>query len=287
MDHVGYVLTSGLVAVTGAAGYLGNEVMRALKSLGLDSVGLARRAGDSIIACDLLDRSRLRDVLREMQPRCVIHCAWETPKSAGDYADVSSGERGLSIIDSLLDATRAPVIYASSMTVYGQNSGQVARSESDAGAPESAYGLAKWRAERLFEDRGAKGFAARLPGLFGGQRKAGLVWAAIDALERGELPTLPKYPVMWAGADVRDVAKALAQLCVEQPMGFTAINLGYSGVHSVSHLVETLSQVYGVDIPYEIKHPEFAFDLELAASHGLIIENDLRSAVLRLKDEWK
>ncbi len=261
--------------------------MRALRSLGMDSVGLARVPGDSSVACDLLDRSRLCAVLRELQPRCVIHCAWETPKSAVDYADASNGERGLSMIDNLLEATRAPVIYASSMTVYGQNSGGVVRTEDDAGAPESAYGLAKWRGERLFEDRGCKGFAARLPGLFGGQRKAGLVWAAIDALERGELPTLPKGPVMWAGADVRDVARALVKLCVEQPVGFTAINLGYSGVHSVSHLVEVLSEVYGVDIPYKIKHPEFAFDLALAASHGLRIENDLRSAVLRLKEEWK
>jgi len=278
----------GLIAVTGASGYLGQEVMRALKLLGMDSVGLARRPGDSIVACDLLDRTRLSEVLRDIQPRWVIHCAWETPKSTGDYADASSGERGLSMIDSLLDATRVPVIYASSMTVYGQDSAGVVRAEGDAGAPESAYGLAKWRAERLFQDRGSKGFAARLPGLFGGQRKAGLVWAAIDALERGELPTLPKDPVMWAGADVRDVAQALVKLCgVEQPVGFTAINLGYSGVHSVSHLVDLLSEAYGVDIRYDIKHPEFAFDLERAASHGLSIESDLRNAILRLKEEWK
>lgn len=287
MDYLGHGLTMGLVAVTGASGYLGQEVMRALQPLGLEAVGLARRPGDSIVACDLLDQGRLCGVLREMQPQCVIHCAWETPKSADDYADAASGERGLSMINSLLEATCAPVIYASSMTVYGQDSGRVVRSEEDAGAPDSAYGLAKWRAERLFNDRGAKGFAVRLPGLFGAQRKSGLVWAAVDALERGKLPMLPKGPVLWAGADVRDVAQALVKLCAETPVDFTAINLGYPGVHSVSYFVELLSEIYGVDVPYEIKHPEFAFDLARAASHGLATANDLRSAVFRLKEEWK
>lgn len=285
MDHLGHGLKMAVVVVTGASGYLGGEVLRALKALGVDAVGLARQPGTQIVNCDLLDNEGVKRILREIQPRCIIHCAWETPKSAEGYANTIRAGRGIRMIESLLAVPNVPIIYVSSMTVYGMDSRCAVRHESDAGMGGSAYGVSKFKGEQLLRDSGVKGFAARLPGLFGGQRKTGLVWGAIDALERNARPELPAQPLLWAGMDVRDAAHMLAKLSLVQPADFDAVNLGYSDVYSVSRLVDGLADIYGVSIPYDVAHPDFAFDLRRAEALELTIPIDLRKALLKLKKE--
>src|SRR6185295_17967405 len=84
-----------------------------------------------------------------------------------------------------------------------------------AGNAESAYGAAKWRAEQALRAAPLPGFALRLPGLFGGERRNGLVFNLVAALRDGRVPVLPAQPVTWAAIDVVDAARAVATLALD------------------------------------------------------------------------
>lgn len=275
----------GTIVVTGAGGYLGAHVLAALRRAGHGSVGLARREAPGLAVCDLLDAPRLARLMKKLQPARILHCAWETPRTLSQYDDCAAAERGLAMLDNLLAATQAPILLVSSMTVYGQDNATPTRREGDAGQPESAYGRAKWAAEQRLAASGRAGFAARLPGLFGGGRQCGLVWCLLRALLSGNPPELPRRPLLWAAMDVRDAAHSLAHLCDAPCEQLTPVNIGYQDVYSISRLVTLLGDLTGHATTCDVPHPDFAFDLARVRALGAAPEQTLRGACLRLLEE--
>lgn len=274
------------IVVTGAGGYLGAETLAALRRAGHEALGIARRSGPGVIACDLLDRDAIRQTFAGIAPTVVIHCAWESPKTGAENGDGARADRSLAMLDNLLSATgETPVLYVSSMTVYGPDAPTAVRREDDAGEPASVYARAKLAGELRVAASRRRGFAARLPGLFGGLRKGGLVGNALDALERGNLPRLPSDPVLWAGMDVRDAAEMLTQLSRAVIGGFVPVNIGYADTFSISRLVDLFAEIYARPIPCGVAHPDFAFDLSRARYLGVVPPRNLRDALLRLRDE--
>jgi nucleoside-diphosphate-sugar epimerase len=274
-----------MILVTGASGYLGTHVLAELRRSGYQAVGLSRRQLPGLEICDLLDAPQLARLMDRVRPDKVIHCAWETPKVRAEYHDDTAAERGLAMLDHLLAATDAPILYVSSMTVYGSGNRSVTRREKDAGEPESAYGRAKWAAEEGLRVSGRPGFAVRLPGLFGGGRCNGLVWNLLSALMRGDRPELPRQPLLWAAMDVRDAARAFPTLCDAPPKSAVPINIGYNDVYSISRLVALLGELTGRAVVCDTPHPDFAFDLTRARALGVDIRQNLHGACHKLMKE--
>lgn len=272
----------GIIVVTGAGGYLGAHVLSALRQAGHDAVGLTRRGGAGLEVCDLLDGPRLHRVMDTIAPSMIVHCAWESPKAASAYHDVDASERGVAMLDNLLLATTAPVLLISSMTVYGLRSASCTYREEDAGEPETAYARSKWEAEQHLYSAGREGFAVRLPGLFGGGRRGGLIWNLLHSLTQGRPLQLPTQPVLWAAMDVRDAAVAVTRLCEVVPRPASPVNIGYRDVYSVFRLVTMLDELTGRTTANGVEHPDFAFDLSRAEALGAAPSQDLRSACLRL-----
>ncbi|WP_186400630.1 NAD(P)-dependent oxidoreductase [Stappia sp. P2PMeth1] len=274
-----------MILVTGASGYLGTHVLSELRRAGYQAVGLSRREVPGMEMCDLQDAPQLARLMDRMRPDKVIHCAWETPQSLTEYQDDTAATRGLAMVDNLLAATQAPILYVSSMTVYGSQNPFVARREEDAGQPESAYGRAKWAAEQRLRGSGRAGFAVRLPGLFGGGRCNGLIWNLLSALMRGDRLKLPRQPLLWAAMDVRDAARAFPTLCDAPLRSAVPINIGYNDVYSISRLVALLGELTGRAAICDTPHPDFAFDLTRAHALGVDIRQNLRGACHKLMKE--
>lgn len=272
----------GSIVVTGAGGYLGAHVLSALRQAGHHAIGLTRRGEAGLEVCDLLDGPRLHRVIDTLAPSMIVHCAWESPKAASAYDDAEASERGVVMLDNLLTATPAPVLFISSMTVYGPRNVSRTYREEDAGEPETAYARSKWEAEQHLYSAGREGFAVRLPGLFGGGRRSGLVWNLLHSLIQGRSPQLPAQPILWAAMDVRDAAVAVTRLCEVAPRPASPVNIGYRDMYSVSRLVTMLDELTGRTTASDVVHPDFAFDLSRAEALGAAPSQYLRSACLRL-----
>lgn len=81
------------------------------------------------------------------------------------------------------------IIYISSMTVYGIEN-ELSVKETGQLKPLSTYGLSKLMAEQAFEffcrTSGVKGVRLRIPGIYGGSRKAGFIYNTILKMKRNE-----------------------------------------------------------------------------------------------------
>jgi nucleoside-diphosphate-sugar epimerase len=273
-----------MILVTGASGYLGTHVLAELRRAGQQAVGISRREVTGMELCDLLDAPQLARVMDRLRPDKVIHCAWETPQVLAEYHDETAATRGLVMLDHLLAATEAPILFASSMTVYGMQNHAVTRREEDAGQPESAYGRAKWAVEERLRARGRNSLAVRLPGLFGGGRRSGLIWNLLRTLMYGGRLELPQQPLLWAAMDVRDAARAFSVLCDASPGSAGPINIGYNEVYSISRLVTLLAELTNRAVICDTQHPDFAFDLSRARSLGVDLEQNLYGACCKLME---
>lgn len=261
--------------VTGARGYLGARVIRALRAKGIEVLGLARGDGADV-ACDLLDGGRVRNVVGRTAPRVVVHCAAAVPRNAGGYDDAEAGADSVRMVRNLVDAGVANIVFASSMTVYAPSEpGPLREERAD---PQSAYGRAKLEAEGILTAAtDCTAVVLRLPGLFGPPRRNGLVYALCEAIRKGRTPTLPAEPLMWSAMHVDDAACTMVRAALRPPgPGFVA-NVGYAGALSVSLLVQRLREIAGAQIAYDVPHPPFEVDLGTLKSTLGLPQGDLES----------
>jgi nucleoside-diphosphate-sugar epimerase len=224
-------------------------------------------------------------MLEQASPDLILHCAAQVPKAMKDYQDDASANTSLQMLDLLLSASTCPIVYISSMTVYG---GSLDRPivENDAGKPASAYGTGKWLGEQHLKADGRPALAVRLPGLFGPLRRNGLVYNLVYAAKHGHcLPVLPISPVSWAAMHVEDAAASIVKLAASKIGQYEAINIGYRGRYSIETLVSFVGDLYHQRIEYGVIHPHFEFDLARAESLDAVPNCNLRDALVRLGNE--
>lgn len=135
------------ILVTGAAGMIGSQVVNGLRAAGFKVIGVDRISGKGIVTVNLADKEKLR-VISEEADR-IIHLAalahtegvqdlsWEKYKTVNvDYAKnvfEIAGER--------------PVLFISTIDVYGFYDGKEVLSEDSPIKPVSRYGKSKAIAE--------------------------------------------------------------------------------------------------------------------------------------------
>ncbi len=174
------------VFVTGATGYVGSAVVRALVARGHRVAGLARGPEkDSILKAlgaepvrgTLADLPRMNGALAEYD--ALLHCAIDY--SLGPPADRAA-------IEALLDAARSAaeprvVVYTSGVWVLGESPSAVAEN----GRTDRPIAAVAWRPahERLVLDAATPALATAVvrPGMVWGEKR-GLITAFLDGLAR-------------------------------------------------------------------------------------------------------
>jgi nucleoside-diphosphate-sugar epimerase len=280
-------MVPGSVFVTGAGGYLGSAIVRALAGQGIAASGCDLAAAPGIVACDLCDTPRASRLLAEASPDVVIHTAAFVPKSPEDYANADYADRNLAMVRSVIGSGARKVVFISSMTVYGIP-GMVPVQETQA-APLSAYAIGKLEGERVLAAAGQRHVAPRLPGLFGLPRKDGLIGNVLRAAIRREVPQLPPSPVTWAAMHIEDAASSVVALALSDMEG--PINVGYDGPMSISRFVALVERDCGVHFDYPVEQPDFAMDLSRLASCGgmpaATFHQRIRAMAVRLQGDLR
>lgn len=232
------------ILVTGVSGFIGSHMARSLAADGHDVIGCSRDAdccGAMGLAIDLCDFDALKEVLRQVRPELVVHCAGCANVSESvrdprtDYqGNVEATQNLLYALDAL-DMASTRVLFLSSAGVYG-NPESLPIPESAKMRPLSPYALHKSMSELAcaylnanhgFDVRVTRIFSAYGPGL----RKQ-LFWdMACKLRETGRLD-------MWGtGNETRDyiyiddLVEALKLVALD--------NRAYQGVFNVANGVET------------------------------------------------
>jgi nucleoside-diphosphate-sugar epimerase len=271
--------------VTGAQGFLGSEVVKALQKSGKSVTSTGRRSTEDVTRCDLMDSPSVVRLINEIRPDRIVHCAAQVPKRFEDYQKISSADANLTMLENLLAASDCPMVFVSSMTVYG--SGSLSHIvEQNAGHPSSAYGISKWQGEQLLKNDGRPAMVVRLPGLFGPTRRDGLVYNVINALRHdGSLPVLPQAPVVWAAMHVCDAVECITKLALSSINNYNTIHIAYRGHYSINSFLNLAAGMYNKNIFYSIDHPRIQFDLTCAKNLGVASSMSFSEALERFGNE--
>lgn len=159
------------IVVTGASGFVGTHVMRALAEAGEYPVGLCRKPATGLVhGFDLEDMGDLSNVLKGA--KAVVHCAArvhgkEDPKT--ELADQMKANRD-GTAELMRQAEAAGVghfIFMSTIAVYGIDHSDQVVSADHPTFPQTAYGKSKLAAEDLLKDSAIRVTILRVPQVYG------------------------------------------------------------------------------------------------------------------------
>ena len=191
-------MNTGPILVTGATGFLGQHVCRALVAGGVAVRGLVRSADSATIAgvtpfpcADLSDRPALRRALRGAD--AVIHLAARAHVMRDAAADPlaeyrrTNVEGTRAVVEEALAAGVPRLVFASSVKAVGEAS-TTPWTEATPALPTDPYGISKLEAERVVAEAAGSGAMAttvlRLPLVYGPGMKANML-RLFDIVDRG------------------------------------------------------------------------------------------------------
>lgn len=192
------------VYVTGAAGFVGSNVVHVAAARGFEVVAAVRSAPERRLPArlevvDLLDGEAVRASVRETRPDAIVHAAilndpeWLAADRPLAWASYVGTTRTLA---DAANAAGATLVYVSSDWVFDGT--QAGATEATPPSPINPYGVLKLAGELVALERARAGAVCRIAGVMGLHRArpavpraqdAGfgyLVATLVDALERGE-----------------------------------------------------------------------------------------------------
>lgn len=223
--------------ITGAGGFTGRPLGRALRQHGYRVVGISQSAEavdpahdhlDASLACDILDLAKLTRLLERVRPTHVVHLAAVSFVAHTDVQDLYLtnivGTRNL--LQALADSSCAPrsVILASSANVYG-NANVDPIDEQTPPRPENDYAVSKLAMEtmaRLWFDRLPITLVRPFNYTGVGQSERFVLPKIVGHFARGARRiTLGDIEVERDFSDVQSIVQAYCQLLAKAPAGET------------------------------------------------------------------
>lgn len=250
------------LVVTGAAGFIGRHVTAALVARGHEVVGIDRRPyaprpGETALAGDLAEPDDdVRTALAEAD--AVLHLAG-CPGVRDRRPDVEHHRERDNVLagESVLRLTPpdAPVVVASSSSVYGGSRDGRPSRETDRPRPCGGYARSKVALEDRCEARRARGGQVAVVRPFTvageGQRPDMAISRWLAAARAGSPVTvLGSLDRVRDVTDVRDVAEGLVRTA--EAGVATTINLGTGRVHRLREIVAAVAEVTGARLTVEM-----------------------------------
>ena len=267
------------VLVTGSAGFIGSALVDALLAQGRDVVGIdafegfyprsrkdrnleAARASSRFrfAEIDTRDRDRLRQFVRDTKPAAIVDLAAragvrDSLRDPWLYIDINVA--GLQNLLTAAADVDAEVVFASSSSVYGDETPAPFRERAGNLRPLSPYGATKVAGEALVDAHhaitGLPTRVARLFTVYGPRQRPDLaVYKFALALTAGQ--PVPLYDHGAATRDytfVDDIVDGLIRLVDARDKQLT-VNLGSGRPYSTIQLLEQLEATFGLTATKEL-----------------------------------
>lgn len=277
------------VLLTGAQGFLGAELVEKLSNEdNIELIKHSRNKKNGFYSCDLTDNESVAEMLESIAPDLIIHTAAFVPKSLSEYESEAS-EKNILMVENLLSNKNIKFLNISSMTVYGSVSTEVTRSEDSILDPESKYGYSKLEVEKFLLKKENPTLSIRIPGLFGVNRKSGLIYNLLKSLSTGDEFVLPDKPILWAAMSVNDAALSISKIArafLDKSLNYSEINVGYKDIYSINRLLDICKNNFNTKVSCQVSHPEFKFCTKRLDALGAAPNTTLMDALIKVKNDY-
>jgi nucleoside-diphosphate-sugar epimerase len=279
------------VLVTGASGFIGGILCGELLKQGHEVSALVRRSGSEppgtrALAGDLGDGARLRELLGEEGPDCVVHLAAEIASQRSESKILEVNVQGTQrLLDACLalagpNPAEGPRIVFSSSVVTGDAHGALL-TEQTALPVSTPYGRSKQEGERLILSSGLPATIVRPSHVYG---PGG--WYAGELIPRlrqpGRFAVIGSGENLWDVVHVDDVVSALA-LAVEAAPTKSIFHVADDEPISFYSFMSATAEALGVGPPRRIP----AALARLVAGSGAVaaVTRSARSSNAKIKAE--
>ena len=291
------------VLITGASGFVGRQVVAALKSnLELELHVLSRRPPADTGVCshvfDLLAED-VRPLLRQVRAHTLIHCAWYvehghfwTHPSNFAWADAS-----VRLAEAFAAVGGKRFVGVGTMAEYDWDAAQPMSELGTALRPRSLYGESKLALLRALESMQSAGLAvawARLFALFGEQEHAARFIPSLAlGLLRGKPVRCAHEQQVRDYMDVRDAGRAICHLGTSEQTG--AVNIATGQGASRLQIAVMLADLIGRpdllqqnDVPLSGGDPPvLTGDTTRLRALGFVPQFDLRAGLAEAVAYWR
>lgn len=263
------------VLVTGASGFTGEYMVKALRAEGYHVVGTGHGTSeaDETIHCDLTQQEQVAELVQQVKPQLVVHLAALSfvghSRPAEFYQVNVIGT--MNLLEALAGLPDAPekVLIASSANIYGTpDVGQI--QETVCPAPVNHYACSKLAMEHMVAT-----WFSRLPIVVvrpfnytgPGQGDHFLIPKIVSHFARGEaVIELGNTEVSRDFSDVRDVVAAYRQLLASDAHS-TMVNICSGEPRSLGSIIQQMSDVAGYEIEVRV-NPAFVRKNEIPVLVG-------------------
>jgi len=259
------------VAVTGATGFLGKQLVRRLAAEHYDVRALVYEKGSSlgeetlgleVVRGDLLKKETLNAFLKDVD--LVVHLAGVFYPPLEDLMKYNVMTTA-NLLEACARHKIRKVIFASSAEVYGKSSEKRPSKETDELHPASLYSLTKKISEDLFtyydDNFGIKYVILRFSTMYGPENNKGAVSAFLDSIGRKN-----ELTIYGDGTQARDFLFVSDAVCgILQAMrkhGFkksAIFNIGNGELTTIEQLARTIEKLLGrkIQVIYKPEHNDF------------------------------
>jgi UDP-glucose 4-epimerase len=257
------------VLVTGGAGFIGGHLVEALVEAGhavtvLDDLSTGLRenvpAAATLVEGDVSERAVVDGVFADAGFDAVCHVAGQASirtSFASPEVDLSTNVLGtLNVVGACLDSGVPRLVYASSMTAYGEPR-TIPTPETEACLPVSNYGVTKYAAERYVQIAGARPDARldvtslRMFNVVGERQSVDNPYQGVLAIFVGNVLRGEPITIHGDGEQTRDfvyvgdVVEAWLRVLDEPAAAGAVLNVGSGRETSVNELADAVLSAFG------------------------------------------
>lgn len=285
------------VLVTGAGGFIGQNIIRYLIDKGIEIIGVYHKHKPTymigkMVSCNLFQDS-IDEYIGGFHVDAIIHCAGlMRGKKVSEYLD-NTVEITRKLINYSEKTSIGQFIYISSISAYGETAGAVDELSDRINLDD--YGMTKYLCERLLEDSEIKNrIVIRLPRTLGKGCDLSYPWLpkVVSQMVKNEEIYFTNPDLMYNNMlYVDDLSEFLLQLLEKNGAGFERFVLGGKGKMRVIDILNTFKQELKsasnlVEIPVVGPNKCYAIETKHAEEkgfHSRNIEDIIRSFVRDIK----
>ena len=232
------------IIVTGSTGYIGKSIYTFLKKKNIETIGLSRKKSD--LKVNLLNKKATVKKLNKYKDYELIHCAGFVPKNEKQYEDKILNKKNLDIANNLLSTKIKKIYFISTFSVY-QNNKNAFEKKLKPKKSTNEYANNKIKIENLFLSSERIVKILRIPGIFGGYRKSGLIFNCMKTLKRSEDFMIKKSYPKWVGMHIDDLIEIIYEI-IENDINKKILNICYNKNYTLSETIKLIYSLYGKKI---------------------------------------
>jgi len=287
MTAIVFVGMSMKVIVTGASGFIGRHLMKALKNQGYKVLGINTRASKDTVVCDITSPELIKYIDKGDK---IVHLAaiaeFNACKDIPTLALRVNVEGTMNIIQACLEKKADRIIFTSSGAVYSKRSLMMLRQSGlvneyvATDVPPSFYGLTKRFGEELFSNSQVPYIILRLGFIYGRTKDWGAIGNWVRLLREGKQPVINWGKQKIDFVYIKDVVDVIIAALETKTLN-EVFNIGSGKGLEVRKVYQIVKKEMGSTVKAKIK-PLRSFDIP----RDFIYDISKAMLFLRWKPKW-